>query len=70
MPAVSCQTMSRLTRAEARERNRTRVLAAARDEFAERGYRETKIDVIAERADLTRGATGTRRSTSSPSAPS
>ncbi len=48
--------MSRLTRAETRERNRTRVLAAARDEFAERGYRETKIDVIAERAELTRGA--------------
>lgn len=48
--------MSRLTRAEAQERNRTRVLAAARDEFAERGYRDTKIDVIAERAELTRGA--------------
>ncbi|MFC4854645.1 TetR/AcrR family transcriptional regulator [Actinophytocola glycyrrhizae] len=48
--------MSRLTRAETQERNRTRVLAAARDEFAERGYRETKIDVVAERAELTRGA--------------
>jgi AcrR family transcriptional regulator len=48
--------MSRLTRAETQERNRTRVLAAARDEFAERGYRDTKIDVIAERAELTRGA--------------
>ena len=48
--------MSRLTRAEARERNRTRVLAAARDEFAERGFRDAKVDVIAERAELTRGA--------------
>jgi AcrR family transcriptional regulator len=48
--------MARLTRAEAQERNRGRVLAAARAEFAERGFRETKIDAIAERAELTRGA--------------
>lgn len=48
--------MARLTRAEAQERNRAKVLAAARAEFAERGFREAKIDVIAERADLTRGA--------------
>jgi len=48
--------MARLTRAEAQERNRARVLAAARAEFAERGFREAKIDVIAERAELTRGA--------------
>jgi AcrR family transcriptional regulator len=48
--------MTRLSRAEAQERNRTRVLAAARDEFAERGFRDAKIDVIAERAELTRGA--------------
>jgi AcrR family transcriptional regulator len=48
--------MSRLTRAELQERNRARVLAAARDEFAERGFRDAKIDVIAERAELTRGA--------------
>lgn len=48
--------MSRLSRAEAQERNRTRVLAAARAEFAERGYRDAKIDLIAERAELTRGA--------------
>jgi AcrR family transcriptional regulator len=48
--------MSRLSRAESQERNRTRVLAAAQDEFAERGYRDAKIDLIAERADLTRGA--------------
>jgi len=48
--------MVRLTRAEQQERNRAAVLAAARDEFAERGYADTKVDRIAERAELTRGA--------------
>jgi AcrR family transcriptional regulator len=48
--------MVRLSRAETQERNRAKVLAAARDEFAERGFREAKIDAIAERAELTRGA--------------
>ena len=48
--------MGRLTRAEMQERNRARVLAAARDEFTERGFRDAKIDSIAERAELTRGA--------------
>ncbi|ANN16987.1 TetR family transcriptional regulator [Amycolatopsis orientalis] len=48
--------MVRLSRAETQERNRAKVLAAARDEFAARGFREAKIDVIAERAELTRGA--------------
>jgi Transcriptional regulator len=48
--------MGRLTRAQTQERNRAKVLAAARDEFAERGYRGAKIDAIAERAGLTRGA--------------
>lgn len=48
--------MVRMTRAAAQERNRARILAAARAEFTERGYRETKIDGIAERAELTRGA--------------
>ncbi|WP_027927421.1 TetR/AcrR family transcriptional regulator [Amycolatopsis benzoatilytica] len=48
--------MARLTRAETQERNRARVLAAAREEFTERGFRDAKIDVIAERAELTRGA--------------
>ncbi|MFG1703065.1 TetR/AcrR family transcriptional regulator [Nonomuraea sp. M3C6] len=48
--------MVRLTRAEAQERNRAKVLAAAREEFAERGFRDAKIDHIADRADLTRGA--------------
>ncbi|ONI79841.1 TetR family transcriptional regulator [Actinosynnema sp. ALI-1.44] len=46
----------RLTRAEAQERTRAKVLAAARDEFAERGFRDAKIDEIAARAELTRGA--------------
>ncbi len=48
--------MVRLGRAETQERNRAKVLAAARDEFGRRGFREAKVDVIAERAELTRGA--------------
>jgi AcrR family transcriptional regulator len=48
--------MGRLTRAQAQERTRERVLEAARTEFLERGFRDAKIDVIAERAELTRGA--------------
>ncbi|AEW99108.1 TetR/AcrR family transcriptional regulator [Streptantibioticus cattleyicolor] len=48
--------MARLTRAETQERNRDKVLDAAREEFAERGYRDARIDAIAERAGLTRGA--------------
>ncbi|WP_447002930.1 TetR/AcrR family transcriptional regulator [Saccharothrix isguenensis] len=48
--------MARLSRAEAQERNRARVLDAARTEFAERGFRDAKIDTIAQRAELTRGA--------------
>ncbi|WP_433273026.1 TetR/AcrR family transcriptional regulator [Actinosynnema sp. CS-041913] len=48
--------MARVSRAETQERNRVKVLTAARDEFAERGFREAKIDTIAERAGLTRGA--------------
>ncbi|MDT7800672.1 MAG: hypothetical protein QOI78_4105 [Actinomycetota bacterium] len=48
--------MAGLSRAETQERNRAKVLAAARDEFARRGFRDAKIDVIAERAELTRGA--------------
>ncbi|WP_461119069.1 TetR/AcrR family transcriptional regulator [Saccharothrix stipae] len=46
----------RLSRAETQERNRARVLAAARAEFADRGFRDAKIDTIAQRAELTRGA--------------
>ncbi|MEV1202292.1 TetR/AcrR family transcriptional regulator [Microbispora rosea] len=48
--------MGRLTRAELQARNRAKVLAAARDEFAERGFRDAKVDAIADRAGLTRGA--------------
>ncbi len=48
--------MGRLSRAEMQEHNRAQVLAAARDEFAERGFRAAKVDSIAERAGLTRGA--------------
>jgi AcrR family transcriptional regulator len=46
----------RLTRAQQQERTRAAVLAAAREEFSERGYAEAKVDRIAERAELTRGA--------------
>ncbi|GAB2638125.1 TetR/AcrR family transcriptional regulator [Kribbella swartbergensis] len=48
--------MSRLTRAELQLRTRAKVLEAARAEFTEHGYRDAKIDRIADRADLTRGA--------------
>ncbi|MBB5782373.1 TetR/AcrR family transcriptional regulator [Nonomuraea jabiensis] len=48
--------MARLTRAQQQERTRAAVLAAAREEFAERGYADAKVDRIAERAELTRGA--------------
>ncbi|MEV6418525.1 helix-turn-helix domain-containing protein [Streptomyces sp. NPDC051662] len=48
--------MGRLSRAELQEHNRAKVLAAARDEFDERGFRDAKVDGIAERAGLTRGA--------------
>lgn len=43
-------------RAEQQIRNRERILAAAREEFAQTGYRDAKIDRIAARAGLTRGA--------------
>lgn len=48
--------MVRRTRAQMQEHNRAKVLAAAREEFTERGFRDAKIDAIAERAELTRGA--------------
>lgn len=50
------RAMSRLNRAQVQERNRAKVLAAARDEFTEHGFRDAKVDAIAERAGLTRGA--------------
>ncbi|MEV4380059.1 TetR/AcrR family transcriptional regulator [Streptosporangium sp. NPDC049644] len=48
--------MVRLTRVQQQERTRTSVLAAAREEFTEHGYALAKVDRIAERAELTRGA--------------
>ncbi|MCG8925160.1 TetR/AcrR family transcriptional regulator [Lentzea sp. CC55] len=48
--------MVRLTRAQQQARTRAAVLAAAREEFAERGFVQAKVDRIAERAELTRGA--------------
>ncbi|MEU6713570.1 TetR/AcrR family transcriptional regulator [Nonomuraea sp. NPDC046802] len=48
--------MARLTRAQQQERTRAAVLAAARQEFADSGYADAKVDRIAERAELTRGA--------------
>ncbi|WP_432824966.1 TetR/AcrR family transcriptional regulator [Dactylosporangium sp. CA-092794] len=47
--------MDRLSRAENQRRTRARVLDAARAEFTECGYRDAKIDAIADRAGLTRG---------------
>ncbi|MBN6054966.1 helix-turn-helix transcriptional regulator [Nonomuraea sp. RK-328] len=48
--------MARLSRAELQLLNRSKVLEAARKEFAERGFGGATIDGIAERAGLTRGA--------------
>ncbi|WP_250038270.1 TetR family transcriptional regulator [Paractinoplanes maris] len=46
----------RVSRGQQQARTRTAVLVAARAEFAEHGYAEAKINRIAERAELTRGA--------------
>lgn len=48
--------MARLTRVQQQERTRAAVLTAAEAEFGEHGYLDAKIDRIADRADLTRGA--------------
>lgn len=48
--------MARMTRLQQQELNRRRVLAAARAEFSDRGFRKATVDDIAIRADLTRGA--------------
>ncbi|GIE30964.1 TetR family transcriptional regulator [Actinoplanes italicus] len=48
--------MVRLTRAQQQARTRSAVLDAAVEEFAEHGYADAKVDRIAARADLTRGA--------------
>ena len=48
--------MVRLTRAQQQVRTRASVLAAAVEEFAQHGYADAKVDRIAARAELTRGA--------------
>ena len=48
--------MVRLTRAQQQARTRAAVLDAAAREFAEHGYADAKVDRIAARAELTRGA--------------
>jgi AcrR family transcriptional regulator len=48
--------MARLTRAQQQQRTSETVLVAARREFAEHGFGTAKIDRVAERAELTRGA--------------
>lgn len=48
--------MVRLTRVQQQARTRAAVLAAAKEEFAEHGFLPAKVDRIAERAELTRGA--------------
>lgn len=48
--------MVRLSRVQQQERTRASLLAAAVDEFTEHGYAYAKIDRIAARAELTRGA--------------
>ncbi|MEV4124000.1 helix-turn-helix domain-containing protein [Nocardia sp. NPDC049707] len=48
--------MVRLTRAQQQDATRRKVLAAAKSEFAQRGFRGTTVDGIAARADMTRGA--------------
>ncbi|MEU4623878.1 TetR/AcrR family transcriptional regulator [Actinoplanes sp. NPDC023801] len=48
--------MVRLTRVQQQARTRAAVLDAAVEEFAEHGYADAKVDRIAARADLTRGA--------------
>lgn len=48
--------MVRLTRAQQQARTRAAVLAAAVEEFTEHGFADAKVDRIAARAELTRGA--------------
>jgi AcrR family transcriptional regulator len=48
--------MGRRSRAELQEQNRGQGAGRRREEFTERGFREAKVDHIADRAELTRGA--------------
>ncbi|WP_230313523.1 TetR/AcrR family transcriptional regulator [Nakamurella alba] len=45
-----------MSRGETQQRTRARVLSAARSEFVEHGFRSARIDSIADRAEMTRGA--------------
>ena len=47
--------MTRLTRTESRQRNRTAVLEAARQHFQEMGYHAASVDAIAESAGFSKG---------------
>ncbi|WP_141580116.1 TetR/AcrR family transcriptional regulator [Actinomadura sp. WMMA1423] len=48
--------MARLTRAQQQARTRAAVLAAAVEEFTEHGFAGARVDRVADRAELTRGA--------------
>ena len=48
--------VTRLTRAESKERTRQRLLAEAQRLFRERGYAATSLEQIAEAAEVTKGA--------------
>lgn len=50
------ERVARLTRIQQQEKTRSAVLVAAHDEFAAHGFAEAKVDRIADRAELTRGA--------------
>jgi len=50
----------RLTRAEQVERNRGRLLAAAREAFLERGYAGASLETISERAGFSKGVVYSR----------
>jgi AcrR family transcriptional regulator len=50
------RSVVRLTRVQQQARTRAAVLEAATAEFAEHGYADARVDRIAERAELTRGA--------------
>src|SRR5207253_6705286 len=48
--------MARMTRAEAKQQTRQRLLTAAGDVFAERGFTKATVDEIVNRVEVTRGA--------------
>jgi len=50
------ESVSRVTRAESKERTRQRLLAEAQRLFRERGYAATSLEQIADAAEVTKGA--------------